>query len=377
MALGKKRANGSLVALGTMSGTSFDGVDAAIIETDGEEVSVFGAMLGRSYTREERATLRAALEEARALTDRDARPGVLAEAERLIEEAHSEAILTLIRRAGLKPGDIDVVGFHGQTVLHAPRHHLTVQIGRGARMAELTGIDTVWDFRAADVAAGGQGAPIAPIYHKALVRQSGLEWPVAVVNIGGVANITWMDGDGGLMAFDCGPGNAMLDDLMVTRTGEPMDEGGRIAAKGAVDEDILNAYLTHPFFEAPYPKSLDRYAFSADKVRELGLEDAAATLMAFTAEGIARSVAHMPAAPKRIIVSGGGARNPTLLRELAARSAIAVETAGDHNWSEEFIEGQAFAYLAVRSLKGLPLTFPGTTGVKEPLTGGKLAKAGA
>jgi anhydro-N-acetylmuramic acid kinase len=235
----------------------------------------------------------------------------------------------------------------------------------------------VYDFRAADMAAGGQGAPLAPAFHRALVRQLHRDPPIAVLNLGGVANLTYVDGDE-LIACDTGPGNALLDDFLRLRTVDPLDTDGRKAAAGTVDALTVERLLAHPFFALPPPKSLDRNEFHSRVGAALdgcGVEDGAATLTALTAAAVARIVAHLPRPPATWIVAGGGARNPTLLRMLAERLAPAhVETAHAVGWSIDSLEAQAFAFLAVRSLRGLPITFPGTTGALRPMTGGVLAK---
>jgi anhydro-N-acetylmuramic acid kinase len=308
------------------------------------------------------------------LTDRDARPGVLEDAERLVTQAHAEAVDSFLAQHGLARDEIDIVGFHGQTVLHRPADRLTVQIGDGFALAKALRLPVVVDLRAADVAAGGQGAPLVPVYHRALVRALRRGGPVAVLNIGGVANITYIDGDT-LIACDTGPGNALLDDFMLRATGAAVDWDGRSAARGIIDEGWVTRALQHPFFSAPPPKSLDRNAFGAFTVDGMASEDGAATLTAFTAASIARIVERLPTPPKSWIVAGGGANNPTLMRMLGLGLAPAtVETANGLGWQGDAIEAQAFAFLAVRSLKGLPLTFPGTTGVARPMTGGVLAK---
>ena len=362
-------------ALGLMSGTSMDGVDAAILMSDGETVAGFGATALRPYGAEERALLDAALDAAEGLSDRGDRRPELAAAEAAIEAAHVAAVSALLRQAGLGARDIDVIGFHGHTALHDPARRLSVQLGDGERLARAVGIDVVWDMRAADVSAGGQGAPLAPVFHRALADGSGIARPAAMVNIGGVANVTWLSAEGAMLAFDSGPGNGLIDDLVRTRTGRAMDKAGALASRGKVDETVLGTLLAHPFFEVSPPKSLDRRSFSIRSVADLGLEDAAATLTAFTAATIIEAARHMPVAPRAWILSGGGARNPALLAAIRARADAPVATARDHGWSEDFIEAQAFAFLAVRSLRGLPLTFPSTTGVAEPLTGGRLAHA--
>jgi anhydro-N-acetylmuramic acid kinase len=370
-------ASTSVLAIGLMSGTSQDGVDVALIDTDGETIAQFGATACRPYTGAERTLLRRATAAAANLTERTARPDLVAEAERLIDDAHAEAVQAFLAANDLKPGSLAAVGLHGQTLLHRPERGLTMQIGDGAALAARLGIPVVYDFRAADVAAGGQGAPLAPVFHRALVRRLGRTPPVAVLNLGGVANVTLIDGDE-LIACDTGPGNALLDDFLRLRTGRPLDTDGRKAAAGKVDERMIAHLLAHPFFAKPPPKSLDRNdfrGFIGDTLDGIGVEDGAATLTALTAAAVARIVAHLPRPPASWIVAGGGARNPTLMRMLAERLKPAqIEPAHAVGWSIDSLEAQAFAYLAVRSLRGLPISFPGTTGAPRPLTGGVLAK---
>jgi anhydro-N-acetylmuramic acid kinase len=367
----------SILAVGLMSGTSQDGVDVALIDTDGENIARLGPTACRPYSKAERTLLRRATAAAANSTDRTARPGVIAEAERLIGDAHAQAVESFLVANGLQRGEVAAIGFHGQTLLHRPERRLTVQIGDGRALAARLGIAVVYDFRAADVAAGGQGAPLAPVFHRALVRKLRRAGPVAVLNVGGVANVTYIDGER-LVACDTGPGNALLDDFLRVQTGEPLDVDGRTAASGVVDENTIERLLAHPFFAQPPPKSLDRNEFRGflgDTLDGVGLANGAATLTALTAAAVARIVPHLPRAPASWIVAGGGARNPTLMRMLAGRLApAAVESAHAVGWSIESLEAQAFAYLAARSLRGLPLTFPGTTGAPRPLTGGILAK---
>ncbi|ESR25088.1 anhydro-N-acetylmuramic acid kinase [Lutibaculum baratangense] len=383
-------------AIGLMSGTSMDGVDVAMITTDGHGLVLTGGgaartrsaagaeiragfekprVLSRPYSAGERAVLRRAVDEAKPLRDRDARPRALAEAEAVVTAAHAEAVEALLAEHGLTASDIDVVGFHGQTVLHRPEERLTVQIGDGAALAERLGIDVVHDFRAADVAAGGQGAPLAPAYHRALVMSQRMDLPVVVLNLGGVANVTWIGRDEDPIAFDTGPANALIDDWIREHTGADHDEGGAIAARGHVQADVLADLLDNPYFSAPAPKSLDRNAFDPAPLAGLSIEDGAATLVAFTAATVAMAELHFPAPARRWIVAGGGAKNPTIMEELQKRLDAPVMTAERVGWSGEYLEAQAFAYLAVRSLTGLPLSFPTTTGVKQPMTGGVLASA--
>jgi anhydro-N-acetylmuramic acid kinase len=363
-------------AIGLMSGTSMDGVDAALVETDGEGVVHLGPFLCRPYSDADRVLLRRALKDARQLTDRTARPATLAEAERMITEQHVAAVESFLTEHGIDHGMIDIIGFHGQTVLHRPESRLTVQIGDGHELARRLGIPVAFDFRAPDVAAGGHGAPLVPVFHRALAEATGLELPAVILNLGGVANLTYLAARGvDPLAWDTGPGNALLDDLMLKRTGAAMDRDGWIAAAGEVDEAALRGLLTHPYFELPPPKSLDRDAFSLESVEQLRLADAAATLVAFSTETIAHALRQVPARPKRLIAAGGGTKNPILMAEIARRTGLAVEPAESLGWSADAMEAQAFAYLAVRSRAGLPLTFPTTTGVPRPMTGGRLAEA--
>jgi anhydro-N-acetylmuramic acid kinase len=364
-----------LTTIGLMSGTSLDGVDVAMIETDGRCVKSFGPSGYRPYTEKERSLLRQALIEAAGLAERDARPGILREAERAVTLAHAEAVAAFIAQNRITCEDIDIVGFHGQTVLHRPERKLTVQIGDAAALAKAIHIPVMHDFRAADVAAGGQGAPFVPVYHRALAQLLEREGPIVVVNIGGVSNITYIDGNETLIACDTGPGNALLDDHMLCTMSQPFDCEGRTAAQGVVDVAWVNRALEHPFFALPPPKSLDRNDFASLKLKDMSPADGAATLTALTGEAIARIVPHLPKPPKSWIVAGGGARNLTMLRMLRERlEPSTVEAAETLGWAADAIEAQAFGFLAARGLKGLPLSYPATTGVPIPMTGGVIAR---
>ncbi|HUN94824.1 MAG TPA: anhydro-N-acetylmuramic acid kinase [Bradyrhizobium sp.] len=364
-----------MTAVGLMSGTSLDGVDVALIETDGKQIKAFGPSGYRPYTDRERSLLLQALTEAVDLTKRDARPGILRDAERAVTIAHAEAIAIFTAQNRITPEDIDIVGFHGQTVLHRPERGLTVQIGDAPALAKAIHIPVMHDFRAADVAAGGQGAPFVPVYHRALAQSLEREGPIVVVNIGGVSNITYIDGSDVLIACDTGPGNALLDDFMFRTTKQRFDCEGRFAALGRADEAWIVNALKLPFFALPPPKSLDRNDFAALQLGQMQPADGAATLTAFTAAAIARIVPLLPKMPKSWIVSGGGARNLTMMRMLRERLApVPVEAADGLGWSADAIEAQAFGFLAARGLKGLPLSYPATTGVPMPMTGGVIAR---
>lgn len=356
-------------ALGLMSGTSLDGIDCAILETDGESHVVRGPAATFPYADGVRKLLLQALRDATKADTREARLGAMREAETEVTRLHAEAVGRFLADNGLKPSAIDVIGFHGQTVLHRPEAGLTVQLGLGDMLADLTGCRVVYDMRAADVAAGGEGAPLVPVYHQALTAPLPQK-PIAVVNIGGVANVTFIGRDGRLIAFDTGPGNALLDDWMQKKAAKPHDEGGATAARGRVHDNHVHFYLNHSFFAAPPPKSLDRNAFILDLIEDLSIEDGAATLAAFTAAAIAKAREHLPEEPALWIVCGGGRRNKTIMRLLAQAVENAVVPAEVAGLDGDSVEAEAWAYLAVRSLKGLPLTFPETTGVAAPTTGG-------
>jgi anhydro-N-acetylmuramic acid kinase len=367
---------GVVRAIGLMSGTSLDGVDVALIETDGVGVARFGPTGYRPYTDGERDLLRQALEQGAALTDRESRPGVLAEADAFVTSVHAETVETFIADNTIDRGGIAVVGFHGQTVLHKPAAKLTVQIGDGAALARRLKLPVAYDFRVADIMAGGQGAPMVPVFHQALARSLDRPHPVAVLNIGGVANVTFVDG-GDPIACDTGPGNALIDDFMRARAGAPYDNFGDVAATGTPDQGFINNVLADAFFELKPPKSLDRnsFAFAQIGLPNYLVPDGAATLSALTVQAVGRIVPFLPAVPKAWIVGGGGARNRTLMKMLKQRLAPAtVETADDVGLSADALEAQAFAYLAVRTLRGLPITFPSTTGVGNPMPGGIIAK---
>ncbi len=359
-------------ALGLMSGTSLDGIDAAMVRTDGETVVERGPAMTFPYSPAQRARLRAGLEAAVVITQRDQRPGDLADLERDLTLWHAAAVAEFRQAHDIQP---DVIGFHGQTVLHRPAQGLTVQLGDGSLLAAETGIQVVADMRVADVAAGGQGAPLVPAYHAALAAGLAAR-PAAFVNIGGVANITFIARDGALLAFDTGPGNALLDDWAMKHTGRAVDEGGALAASGTPDEAMLEALLAHPYFAAMPPKSLDRQSFAALTPNSLNPANGAATLTAFTAHSIAEAADWLEEMPEVWVITGGGRHNPALmamLREVIPARVIAAEDAG---FDGDAMEAEAWGYLAVRSLRGLPLSFPGTTKVEEPMTGGVLHQGG-
>jgi anhydro-N-acetylmuramic acid kinase len=353
-------------AMGLMSGTSLDGIDAALIKTDGEQVLSFGPSLTLPFEDSYRARLREAVHGR----------GDMLEAEYDITLKHADAVKQLLAKANMSRKEIRVVGFHGQTVAHRPQEHITWQIGNGALLAEKTGIDVVCDFRKRDVAAGGEGAPLVPLYHAALARK--MELPVAVLNIGGIANVTWigrseksshdlMDLD--ILAFDTGPGNVMLNEWALKTTGLDCDRDGKMALAGKIHDEVVQEMLANPYFNKTPPKSLDRNHFSFDSMQHLSKEDGSATLTELVALAVEKGANYFPAAAKQWFVAGGGRHNPALMVALRKRFAhvYAVESLG---WTGDALEAQAFGFLAVRSLLGLPLSLPTTTGAIRAVTGG-------
>jgi len=356
-----------LRTIGLMSGTSLDGVDAAWLETDGERIGAFGPILTLPYDERLRADLRRILDLAPALDPSDRR---LKSAEARLTEYHVRAVTALGREA-------DLIGFHGQTILHQPDQHRTWQIGDAAELAWRTGVPVAYDFRSADIAAGGQGAPLAPVYHAALAAE--LPKPLAVLNVGGVANVTWIGRQGDLAALDTGPGNGPLDDWIRHRTGQAFDRDGSHARSGRVDPAVLNRLLADPYLRRPAPKSLDRLDFASSLatsgLHRLATSDGAATLAAFTAAAVA--AAPLPEPPSRWLVAGGGRHNPAIMAELRSRLSGPVDPVEVVGWNGDALEAQCFGFLAARTRGRLPISLPGTTGVLAPSAGGRIATPSA
>jgi len=361
------------LALGIISGTSMDGIDVAAIETDGEaDVRRIG---GRTFPYP--VAVRSRLLEVIA-TPVVAMTDALSSLEADVTDAHADALLTFLDETGISPSSVDVAGFHGQTVLHRPEIRFTRQLLDGHRAAARTGINVVAQFRLADISAGGQGAPLVPLYHQALVACSGLEGAIAVLNLGGVGNVTYVDGDH-VLAFDTGPASALIDDWVRAHGRGDYDHDGMIARAGKIDDRRLEELMAAPFFGLPPPKSLDRNAFrqAARIVEGLSVEDGAATLTAFTIVATAAARGHMPAQPARWLVAGGGRLNSALLEGLRRMLGVPVDPVEVVRWDGDTLEAECFAYLAVRSLAGATLSLPSTTGVLRPMTGGVHFKPGA
>lgn len=341
-----------ITAIGLMSGTSLDGIDAAIIKTDGYVQVEVGESTSLDYDDKLQSRIKEVI----------AGQGDCMAVERDITLLHAQAVEKLLEKANLKPEDIDVIGFHGQTIDHRPEQGITLQIGNGSLLAEKTGISVVYDFRRRDVAAGGQGAPFVPIYHAALFGKRDL--PIAIVNIGGVSNVTYVGkGEDEVIGFDTGTGNALINDIVYAETKKSYDEDGNIAASGNIQQNIVDKMLQHDYFSRGYPKSLDRNSFNTDLVTDLKFADSVATLAAFTVQAIAKSQEVLPAAPKEWIITGGGRHNKYMMKMLEESLSGKVTNIDEYGYDGDMLEAEAFAYLAVRHIKRLPITFPTTTGV--------------
>lgn len=352
--------------IGLMSGTSIDGIDAALVETDGISTVKPLAFMPSPYERSFRLKLRSHLGNRAGLQDPE-----VAAFERELTELHASIVQRFKQKFNSQTENIDFIGFHGQTIWHQPASRSTIQLGDGALLARLTNIPVINDFRTNDVRAGGHGAPLVPLYHRALATY--LPKPVAILNIGGVSNISWIGGekDDEIMAFDVGPGNAMIDDWVLLHTGNAYDERGLLAAAGRVHGEIVDKVMSMPFFQQKPPKSIDRDDFKNLMPTNLRPADGAATLTMITARAVALGLNFVPQKPKHLYVTGGGRLNNTIMRWIRDLTSITVSPVDDLGWSGDGLEAEAFAYLAVRSHLGLPLSVPGTTGVPTPMTGGQ------
>ena len=374
------------VAIGLMSGTSMDGIDVALLRTNGKNRIEHGPSAAYPYKAKMRRKIASALEQAQQITERSERPGKLGSLEKEITERHAEAVTGFLAENKLRLSDIDLIGFHGQTVLHRPVEGITVQLGDCQMLADETGLPVVGDLRANDMANGGQGAPLVPVYHRALARNLPAEyadrWPIAFINIGGIANISWISKEGGLVAFDTGPGNALIDQWVQDQAGIPFDQGAAIASEGHVIHTIAEEYLASPYFTQPGPKSLDRNDFAPLAADRASLEDGARTLAYVTAASIAKALQHLPERPRLYVLCGGGSRNPAIVKDLRVLLGTKNENDGegeprvilatDAGFDGDMIEAEAWAYLAVRAARGLKITWPHTTGVHKPISGGRI-----
>ncbi|WP_295964841.1 anhydro-N-acetylmuramic acid kinase [uncultured Bartonella sp.] len=366
-------------AIGLMSGTSMDGVDAALIESDGEKIVNIIGHLSCEYDAAFRKKLKSTLDEVTNVVKACELPKSVLNVANELTIKHVFAVNQLLKKYSISSSKVDLIGFHGQTILHKPEIGLTIQIGDGAMLARESGIDVVYDLRSNDMKHGGQGAPLVPVYHRALALKltDKLDFPVAFINIGGISNLTFVGKNDELYAFDCGPGNGLIDQWMYSRTGNPMDRNGEAGLRGTVHEGIVNSYSRHPFFSKEKPGSLDWRSFKPITDKAVSVEDGAASLSFVTAYGIVNSFRHLPAYPKTLVISGGGAYNRAIIKaleELTQKYGIITLTAQSLGLSTDFIEAEAWAYLAIRSIYNLPITFPTTTGCLTPQSGGRLAR---
>ena len=360
--------------LGLMSGTSMDGIDAALLDTNGEELVQAKAHAFYPYNKQDKHYLQKALEAGHLWHTHEKPPPAVAKAHHHLTQKHIEAVQQFLRHHNLKAHHCDAIGFHGHTITHRPREGRCEQIGDGHHLASKTGIPVVGNFRQNDMQHGGQGAPLVPVYHRAIATQL-TPRPMAFVNIGGITNITWLGDKGEMLAFDTGPGNALLDQWMVQHHGKFMDKDGLLSRQGTVDEVWLKAFMNHPYFQKAPPKSLDRLTFPFHLCHNLKKSSAPITLAQIPALGLKRACAHVPLSPRLWIICGGGRHNPAIMRAIKNTLSGTVMTAEEKGLKGDTIEAQAFAYLAVRSLRGLPLTYPSTTGVHAPVGGGVVYKA--
>lgn len=355
----KSSVNKTYRAIGLMSGTAMDGIDAALIETDGHDDIQRLGFVSCDHDENLRAQLRAQLNK----HDFDA------DVERQFTLAQLPIIQQLLDQCSLSFNDIEVIGFHGQTTHHDPDNGITVQMGDGQLLANETGIDVVYDFRTNDMKNGGQGAPLIPVYHRALLQNTNVELPIAILNLGGVGNITWVSHDD-MVAFDTGPANAMIDDWVAKQTDQKFDDGGQMASRGNVDEFTLNQFLNLPYFDKAYPKSLDRNDFQNISVEGLSVEGGAATLTEMTVQSVARGIEICPSKPTAIYVTGGGRHNDYMMKRFADVMELPIHSVDELGWNGDAMEAEGFAYMAVRSLLNEPISFPKTTGCAQAVTGG-------
>lgn len=350
--------NEMLTVLGFMSGTSLDGVDAAVVTTNGQNYLETLDFISVPYPEKVKQAVRAAFGKTK--PDETTR-----EAERLVTDVYSTIAKQLV-----KMHDIELIGLHGQSITHIPEKQFTWQLGDGDRLSLEANCPVVYNFRKADMEAGGQGAPFIPVYHQVLAERVP-EDVVVILNIGGVSNLTYIDKTTDtLIGFDTGTGNAMIDDWVTSRTDMLCDEDGVMASIGKIDQARVDIWLKNPFFAQDYPKSLDRNPFAEVSVADMGTSDGVATLTSFTARGIAKNLELLPKQPEKVYVCGGGRHNPTMMAMISEASGLEVLDIGELGVNGDAVEAEGFAYMAVRSLKKLPISFPSTTGCIEPMTGG-------
>jgi len=364
--------------IGLMTGTVLDGnIDVALLRTDGKIIEEFGYYDLMPYDEEVKDLLIKTLNEAQIWNFNGPEPEIFSKTEKALTNSQTKAVQKCIKLSGINKNEIGAVGFHGQTVLHRAPKNLskgkTRQLGDGQTMANKLGIPVVYDFRSNDMKEGGQGAPLCPIYHAALLKQVGANSTTAILNLGGLGNLSCYSEKYGLIAFDTGPANAPINDWIKSFSIGQMDIDGEIASRGKADESTLAEILNHPYFKMSFPKSLDRFDFSCKIAEGMSLEEGAATLTALVGASVEKGLDLLPIRPTQLIVSGGGRKNPTMMQEISSRANIKVEISDKYNWRGDAIEAECFAFLAARTLANLPISYPKTTGVLRPMKGGIIA----
>ena len=365
-----------ITAIGLMSGTSCDGIDVSVIKSDGEDVLSLKGDFFLPYDEKIRLSIRRFKEKIDKASDLQINKNEIADLEREITLLHSKAINLLLKKLKIDRSEIDLIGFHGHTIFHSFNHKKTKQLGDGKALSELMGVNVIYNFRENDLKNGGQGAPLVPIFHKLLKKKFQLKGSVVFVNIGGISNLTYLDDSSEMISFDSGPGNFLIDKLLQLKSNGKIqfDKKGEMAFKGVVDKNILDAYLCDPYYDLLPPKSLDVNDFNLSSIRGLSVENSISTLSELTAITIINSFNFFLKKPQKIILCGGGRKNEYIYERIKKLSNTPTLNIDNYKINGDFIESQAFAYLAIRSFFRKPISFPKTTGVLKPITGGKLIK---
>ena len=365
-----------ITSIGLMSGSSCDGIDASIIKSDGENELYFKGNHFLPYEDRTRSKIRNLKEQINLILDLKTKKTEIDILEREITTLHGKIVNSIIEKFELNKSEIDLIGFHGHTIFHSFKEKKTKQIGDGRLLSQLTGLNVVYNFREYDIRNGGQGAPLAPVFHKLLQKKLKLKMPLFFLNIGGISNLTYLGKDREIASFDTGPGNFLIDRILQLKTNNKIqfDKDGTIAFNGNVKKNILDSFLNDPYYESSPPKSLDVNDFSFSALKNLSLEDSVATLSELTSVTIVNALNFFNPKPKEIILCRGGRKNKYIFERVKKLSNISTNNIDDYKLNGDFIESQAFAYLAIRSFLKKPISFPDTTGISKPSTGGDYIK---
>ncbi|MFL2891049.1 MAG: anhydro-N-acetylmuramic acid kinase [Candidatus Pelagibacterales bacterium] len=354
-------------AIGAMSGTSADGIDISLIRTDGlnyfrqiESTSIsFDSFLKKEI-----------LSFSREFQNKKNHFKLLA-IEEMITEKYIFAIKKILAKSNFKSSRISVLGLHGQTVFHDPKNKISLQLINASKIAKYFNIRTISDFRENDISKGGEGAPLVPVFHKLLMKYLNVSLPSIFINIGGISNITYLSKKNELIAFDSGPGMCLLDDYVELNSNKKYDEDGKYSSRGKINNKILKKVMCDKYFKLKYPKSIDRNYFTLIDFKNLDFCDACATISMFTVKSIISGINKINKKYESIYIMGGGSKNLFIQKELSKIIQKDVKSINTKGIKDLYIESQAFAYLAVRSISNLPISYPKTTGVKKPIAGGK------